>query len=234
MPSARLPAMKSPSATRSSGTEPRTGRRKKKPTRRGSAAPGYSRSQYRATILAIITSSGRTGMASRFSIVPRSRSLVIDSVVMNRVDNSQHDADQPRHDIEHGQLLGIVAGVNDELERRRLRLALRGSAAGRVCRSAPSEPSAAVALPIAVGSVASASTRTDGDSPRSTARSKSGGISMTNRSSPSARPASASASQSSGANVVIAGVLQRGDEGALIFRMIDSKAGRSADFSDRR
>ena len=37
-------------------------------------------------ILASITSSGRTGMASRFSMVPRSRSLVIDSVVMKSVD----------------------------------------------------------------------------------------------------------------------------------------------------
>jgi hypothetical protein len=58
-------------------------------------------------------------MASRFSIVPRSRSLVIDSVVTN-----QHDADQARHDIEHRELLWIVAGVNDELESGNLRLAL--------------------------------------------------------------------------------------------------------------
>ena len=37
-------------------------------------------------ILASITSIGRTGIASRFSMVPRSRSWVIDSVVMNSVD----------------------------------------------------------------------------------------------------------------------------------------------------
>jgi len=38
-------------------------------------------------IFAIITSIGLTGIASRFSIVPRSRSLVIAIVVTNRVEN---------------------------------------------------------------------------------------------------------------------------------------------------
>ena len=38
------------------------------------------------TILASITSIGRTGIASRFSIVPRSLSRVIDSVVTNSVE----------------------------------------------------------------------------------------------------------------------------------------------------
>ena len=56
---------------------------------------------------------------------------VIASVVTNSVENSQHDADQAGHDVEHGELLGIVAGVHDELERRRLRLRSGGSAAGR-------------------------------------------------------------------------------------------------------
>ena len=57
-----------------------------------------------------------------------------------------------------------------------------------------SDASAAAALPIADGSVASASIRIVGCSPRSTERSKLGGMFTTNSNSPSARPRSASAS----------------------------------------
>ena len=43
---------------------------------------------------------------------------------------NQNNADQSRHDVEHRQSLGIVAGVNHELERRRRGLRPGGSAAG--------------------------------------------------------------------------------------------------------
>ena len=84
----------------------------------------------------------------------------------------QDDADEPRHDVEHGQLLGIVAGMDHELEGRRLRLGCAGSAAGRGRARVAIAASAAVALPMATGSVASASIRIGGFSPRSTERSK--------------------------------------------------------------
>ena len=89
--------------------------------------------------MAIITSIGLTGIASRFSIVPRSRSLVIAIVVTNRVENISTMQTRPGHDVEHGQLLGIVAGVHDELERRGLRLQLpdRRQVAVEVVRHLP-------------------------------------------------------------------------------------------------
>ena len=50
--------------------------------------------------------------------MPRSVSRVIDSVVTNSVEIAQHDADQPRHDVQHGELLGVVARVQLELKRQ--------------------------------------------------------------------------------------------------------------------
>ena len=69
------------------------------------------------------------------------------------------------------------------------------SAIGNATAALATVASAAVALPMALGSVASASIRTEGVSPRSTARSKSGGNSMTNIISPCASTRSASASE---------------------------------------
>ena len=108
-----------------------------------------------------------------------------------------------------------------ELKRRRRRRRLDGSAAGRGPARSVSAASAAAALPIADGSVASASISTAGFSPRSTERSKLGGMFTTNSNSPSAQASSASASDAKRADVVVAGVLQRRDDRPLVFRMID-------------
>ncbi len=54
--------------------------------------------------------------------MPRSRSLVIESVVTKSVEKESKTMQiQARHDVEDGQLLGIVTGVDDELERGGLR-----------------------------------------------------------------------------------------------------------------
>ena len=72
---------------------------------------------------------------------------------MTRVEMVRISADQPGHDIQRGDLFGVVAAVQHDLERRLRRLRPAGRPAGRGSapwRSTP--PRAAVALPIAVGS----------------------------------------------------------------------------------
>ena len=101
----------------------------------------------------------------------------------------QHDADQPRHDVEHGELLGIVAGVHHETgtagcagsaAHHRRQVAVERGGDGRERRRG-------VADRRGIGGVGVDQHRRL--SPRSTERSKSGGMLSTNSSSPSARPA---------------------------------------------
>ena len=175
MPSARLPAMNRPSATRSSGTEPRIGSWK-------NSAEDDEDEQH----LDVADDDIGHDLGEHHLDRPhRHGEQVLHRAALalagdrqrghEQRRHHQHDADQSRHDVEHGELLGIVAGVHDELERRRRPARPAGSAAGRGRARRDRRPSAAVALPIAVGSVASASIRTDGVSPRSTERSKFGG-----------------------------------------------------------
>ncbi len=144
----------------------------------------------------------------------------------------QHDADEARHDVEHGQLLGIVASMNHELERRRRQAAPAGPAAGRGRARSQMAASAAVALPMAEGSVASASIRIEGVSPRSTARSKFGGNLDDEQHLALRQRAFGLGLRRQRLDVVIAGVAQRGDQRALVFRMFEPTAGRSAGAAD--
>ncbi|MCY1233255.1 hypothetical protein D9M72_457910 [compost metagenome] len=146
----------------------------------------------------VITSSGRTGVASRFSMVPRSRSRVmarpvIITMVIVRITP-----------IRPGMMLYWVrpSGLY-----RRCTCTSNGALPPA---SGASEPfrswvptlngscgSAAIAWPVAEGSVASASTSSAGRSPRSSLRVKSGGMLSTNCTSPfisASRPAASSGS----------------------------------------
>ena len=117
------------------------------------------------TSSAISTSIGRTGMASRFSIVPRSRSRVMANVVRNMVDiMSTIRGREARSDVEHGKLLPGCSARARRIETAQLqqRLQRRRHIEMEGRRMSPKAP---VALPIAVGSVPSASTRIDGASP---------------------------------------------------------------------
>src|SRR5215831_20918735 len=113
------------------------------------------------TILAIMTSMGLTGIASRFSIVPRSRSRVIDRVVMINVENVRTMQTSPGTMLRTVSCSGLYRACTTNWN---------GGFAGSDCnfggRSrlsvAVRDPSAAVALLMAEGSVASASTRIDG------------------------------------------------------------------------
>ena len=174
-PSARLLAMNSPSASSSSGIEPRIGR-----WNTTAETPRISEH------LDVADDDIGHDLGEHHLDRPhRHRQQILHRAALalagdrQRRDEQrrhrQHDADQARHDVEHGQLLGIVAGVDHELERRARRLASAGSAAGRGRARSTMAASAAVALPMAEGSVASASTRIEGVSPRSTERSKFGG-----------------------------------------------------------
>ena len=105
-------------------------------------------------------STGRIGVASRLSMVPRSRSRVIASAVNITIVIVQHHAEQAGHDVVLGDAFRVVAALDVELERRR---ALGCSMqAGRATRARARVDrrlrSAAIALPVATGSVASAAT----------------------------------------------------------------------------
>ena len=144
---------------------------------------------------------------------------MIDSVVRNKVEIHQHDADETRHDVEHRELLGVVAAMDDELKGRigRLRANLGGrSRSSAVVRDA--ERGGRAADDDRVGRIRVEQQR--GLSPRSTARAKFGGILRTKSSIALREVALAVALGRDFADVVIAGILQRGDDPAFVIRMI--------------
>ena len=66
--------------------------------------------------LPIITSSGVTGIASRFSIVPRSRSRVTASEVMITMVRVRMVPTRPGHDVVAGEPFRVVAAVDAQVE----------------------------------------------------------------------------------------------------------------------
>ncbi|CAB3764308.1 hypothetical protein LMG29542_04841 [Paraburkholderia humisilvae] len=143
-----------------------------------------------------ITSSGSTGVASRFSIVPRSRSRVIARPVIITIVSVRIVPIRPGTTLYCVMPSGLynlwictskAAGVpfrcasGPVMSLSATACAMPGSAASGAC--------------VAVGSVASASTSSAGRSPRNSRREKSTGIDTTNVTSPRAsarRPASSS------------------------------------------
>ncbi len=116
-----------------------------------------------------MTSTGVIGIASRFSIVPRSISRVTDSAVKISMVMVRMVPTRPGTMFMLDDAGRVVARVAADLERRR-----RAFGTPRSCSSAVLTiwPSADIAEPDATGSVASAATRMAGRSPRRTARSK--------------------------------------------------------------
>ncbi len=148
-------------------------------------------------IFPTITSSGRTGIERRFSIVPRSRSRVIASAVIMIIVIVRTTPIRP------GTMLYwvIASGLNFEWMTRSAGPGVPASPASGPVRSRSQTPLTSVwiaetALPVAAGSVASASRRICGRSPRRNERVKSGGIVSTNWTLPSASASRADGSSS--------------------------------------
>ena len=68
-------------------------------------------------IFPIITSLGRVGMESRFSIVPRSRSRVIARPVIMTIVMRQDHAHEAGHDVVLGDDLRVVERVDPHVDR---------------------------------------------------------------------------------------------------------------------
>ena len=150
------------------------------------------------TIFPAMTSNGRTGIANRFSIVPRSRSRVMARPVISTIISVRITPIRP------GTMLFWLSASGLNI---RCTCTSNGAGVGARKSSAPprslraadratvsTEPSA---VPVATGSVASASTSKAGRSPRSKSRVKFAGTFTTNMTSPrsrAARPACSSGS----------------------------------------
>ena len=146
-------------------------------------------------ILPIRTSTGRVGMESRFSMVPRSRSRVIARPVIMTIVIVRTTPIRPGHDVVLRDRFGVVERVDAQIDgpsvpARKASGPLR-SFCSAVLSRVRKEPRA---LPVAAGSVASASTRRVGRSPRRRSRVKFSGMLMTNWTSPRASTSRASAS----------------------------------------
>ena len=134
-PSVRLAAMNSSTARIEQRRGcPCIGTREDEPReQRASASPGSGRSRRRGRSCRSSPRAPSPASASRFSIVPRSRSRVIASPVISTIVIVRIDAHQPRDDVVLRDRLGVVARVRDELERAGLRRERR--AAGRSGRA---------------------------------------------------------------------------------------------------
>ena len=116
------------------------------------------------TILPVITSSGSTGVASRFSIVPRSRSRVIASPVIMTIVMVRITPMRPGTTLYCVIALGVVEPVDLHVERRRAAARARpaGPPGPSATQTARSRAARRAPPSTAVGSVASASIKQRG------------------------------------------------------------------------